>query len=159
MLVKIATFVSVHGLKGWLKINSFSQKSLKDYQCFYTKEQSLIPIKIHSSPSDTTYLASIDHVISREMAEQWIGQDFYILRKNMNCLEDDEVYYVDILGASVIDENGNNHGIVTHVDNYGAGDVLEIKYNNQTFMCSFHAAEQINEKTFIIHKTSLVSTS
>ncbi|MEM6781966.1 MAG: PRC-barrel domain-containing protein, partial [Pseudomonadota bacterium] len=41
--------------------------------------------------------------------------------------DEDEFYYVDLIGRAVEDENGKAIGSVIALENFGASDLLEIK--------------------------------
>ena len=42
-------------------------------------------------------------------------------------LEEGEYYHADLIGLTAVDASGNPVGTVTGVENYGAGDLLEIE--------------------------------
>ena len=56
-----------------------------------------------------------------------MAQSYLKLEKDLlPILEEDEFYYTDLVGLSVKNINGKLMGIVRLVDNYGAGEVMEV---------------------------------
>jgi len=48
-------------------------------------------------------------------------------RSRLPPLEQGEYYHADLIGLSAVDGEGNDVGTVVSVENYGAGDLLEIE--------------------------------
>jgi len=75
-------------------------------------------------------VARISGVDSREAAEALKGTLLYVNRTELPEPEDeDEFYRADLVGMRAVDLDGAPLGKVIAVDNYGAGDVLELKPN------------------------------
>jgi 16S rRNA processing protein RimM len=43
---------------------------------------------------------------------------------------DEEYYFNDLIGCTVLLEDGSLYGVITSMDNYGASDIIEITYPN-----------------------------
>ena len=54
------------------------------------------------------------------------GLDLYVTRENAVPLKEGEYYIADVLGADVVDEDGNHIGILKDVLKTGANDVYEV---------------------------------
>jgi 16S rRNA processing protein RimM len=48
-------------------------------------------------------------------------------RSDLTPLAEDEYYYADLIGLAAVDAEGSAVGKVVAVENYGAGDLLEIE--------------------------------
>ena len=48
-------------------------------------------------------------------------------RASLPPLAEDEYYHADLIGLKAVDRDGSDAGIVVAVENYGAGDLLEIE--------------------------------
>lgn len=56
-------------------------------------------------------------------------------RDSLPPLSEGEYYHADLIGLAVVDTEGASIGIVIAVENFGAGDILEIeKPDRKTFM-------------------------
>lgn len=67
-------------------------------------------------------------------------------------LADGEYYHADLIGLAVVDTEGASIGTVVAVENFGAGDILEIeKLDRRTFMVPLTpaAVPEIGERIVI----------
>ena len=62
----------------------------------------------------------------RNAAEALNGIELSIPRQRLPAAEDDEFYYADLIGLSAETVDGRSLGTVIGVQNYGAGDLLEV---------------------------------
>ena len=72
----------------------------------------------------TVHIKGVD---DRNAAEALKGTELYIPRAKLPEPEDGAFYHTDLIGLRTIDPDGRPFGIVKAVQNYGAGDILEIK--------------------------------
>lgn len=72
-------------------------------------------------------ICRIDGVTDRTRAEALKGVALYLPRERLPPPEDGAYYYVDLVGLSVATESGAALGTVVAVQNYGAGDILEVR--------------------------------
>ncbi|MEM9788693.1 MAG: ribosome maturation factor RimM, partial [Pseudomonadota bacterium] len=72
------------------------------------------------------FSARIDGVVTKEDADALRNTPLYADRANMPPPPDDEFYYADLIGLSVLDTGGATLGIVRNVMDHGAGDLLEV---------------------------------
>ncbi len=150
----VGKIVGTKGLKGELKIKSFTQdlESIVDYELFDSQLNTYF-IESYYFKGDTI-IATLENINSIEVAQNLINQNLYIKKSALPSLQEDDFYYVDLLNLDVIDfKTKNLIGKVYSVDNFGAGDILEIqKLDNSLFMLVFNKANVINinlEKKFI----------
>jgi 16S rRNA processing protein RimM len=78
-------------------------------------------------PTGKTAVARFDGVADRAAAEALRGSLVEIDRAALPPLEEGEYYYADLIGLPAVDRDGQRLGIVISVENYGAGDLLEIE--------------------------------
>ena len=70
-------------------------------------------------------------VNDRNAAEALNGTKLYIDRDKLPDVEDEDDFYIeDLLGLDVVTTSGEAYGRVANVDNYGAGDLIDIKPDN-----------------------------
>ncbi len=125
----LGVIAAVHGVRGQVKIKSFTQtpEDIFEYgplsdaegRCFFK----LKPCGI----SGGTLLASIDNITSREAAEALKGTKLYIERSSLPEPDEDEFYIEDLVGLKVVTPDNTPFGIIVAIENYGAGDLLEIE--------------------------------
>ena len=132
-LVHIGTFGAAIGLKGEIKINLLTSnvEVFKSFDCFYnfdcTIEWKFDLIVMRQKKC----VAKLSHCKSRSEAENLKNQKIYTLKENFPSTKDNEYYVSDLIDCKIEHSNGNYLGEVTNVNNYGAGDLLEITYSKK----------------------------
>ena len=71
-------------------------------------------------------IARIDGVGDRDAAEALKGLELHVPRSALPAPEDDEFYHADLVGLEAVSVAGEALGRVSAVEDFGAGDVLEI---------------------------------
>jgi len=72
-------------------------------------------------------IARIDGVTTRNEAEALRGGLLTVPRDVLPPLGEGEYYWADLIGLPCVSADGEPLGIVVAIDNYGAGDILEIE--------------------------------
>ncbi len=65
-------------------------------------------------------------VATREEAQALRGLDLFIPRSRLPEPEEDEFYLADLVGLAAVSPDGASLGVVKSVQNFGAGELLEI---------------------------------
>lgn len=79
-------------------------------------------------PAKEVVVARLKGVTTREAAEALNGTELFVARDKLSAdADEDEFLQADLLGCSVIGPDGAVLGTVTAVENYGAGDLLDIE--------------------------------
>ncbi|MEM9029391.1 MAG: ribosome maturation factor RimM [Pseudomonadota bacterium] len=71
-------------------------------------------------------IARVRGVEDRNTAEQLRGTKLYIERSRLPPPAEDEIYHNDLLGLTVLDRDGGVLGKIVAVQNFGAGDLIEV---------------------------------
>lgn len=132
--VLVGYITSVHGIKGEVKVKSLAS-NLFGFSNLYKSDGSLITLNLRSS-ANNIYICSIEGVKDRNSAENYKNTELFALRSDFPEIEEGEFYVSDLIGLDVVNINDNiKIGIVKSVDNFGAGDICEIKFldSNQEF--------------------------
>ena len=79
-------------------------------------------------------LAGVD---DRTQAESLRGKMVSVGREQLENLADNEFYFEDLIGASVVDENGKIIGRVEDIEQYGAADVIVIRQDGKIYSLPF----------------------
>ena len=72
-------------------------------------------------------VARLQGVDDRNAAEALKGIALYIERDRLPAAADGEFYHADLIGLAAVDSDGKPLGEIVAVQNYGAGDLLEIR--------------------------------
>jgi 16S rRNA processing protein RimM len=125
--IALAAVAGAHGVKGELRLKLFSEsvESLSRHQKLFIGgvERSLLSVR----DSGKTAVVRFDGVDDRSTAEALRGSLVEVDRSALPPLEEGEYYHADLIGLPAVDGDGNSLGAVAAVENYGAGDLLEIE--------------------------------
>jgi len=125
--IALAAVAGAHGIKGELRLKLFSNsvESLAAQQKLYIggAERRLLAIR----DGGKTAVARFEGVADRSAAEALRGSLVEIDRTALPPVEEDEYYHVDLIGLPAMDRDGNEVGTIVAVENYGAGDLLDIE--------------------------------
>jgi 16S rRNA processing protein RimM len=125
--IVLAAVAGAHGIKGELRLKLFgdSAESLSRHKKLYLGgvEHRLLGV----GNAGKMLTARFEGIADRSAAEALRGTLVEIDRKDLPALEDSEYYYADLIGLPVVDRSGATRGEVVAVENYGAGDLLEVE--------------------------------
>lgn len=125
--IALAAVAGAHGVKGELRLKLFSDsvKSLVCHEKLYVggAETRLLAIR----DSGKTAVATFENISDRSAAEALRGSLVEVERSALPSLEEGEYYHADLIGLPALDAAGHELGEVVAVENYGAGDLLEIE--------------------------------
>jgi 16S rRNA processing protein RimM len=139
--VCVAQIGAAHGIRGEVKLWSFTADPLaiRDYGPLENEDgaarfniESLRPAKDH-------LVARFAGIEDRNAAERLTNLRLFVPRTRLPATETDEFYHADLTGLKAVDAHGHEYGIVIAVQNFGAGDLIEIKTpdGRETFMLPF----------------------
>lgn len=125
--VALAAVAGAHGVKGELRLKLFSESvdSLSQHEKLYVggAKRRLLSVR----DSGKTAVASFEGIADRSAAEALRGQLVEADRSSLPPLEEGEYYHADLIGLTAVARDGKAVGTVVAVENYGAGDLLEIE--------------------------------
>ncbi|MFC4698857.1 ribosome maturation factor RimM [Glaciecola siphonariae] len=118
-----------YGVKGWVKINSFTQnaESIFDYEPWKLGTNQSVQVdqwRFHSK----ALVAKLVGVETREDAELIKNLDISISSSQLPELEND-FYWKDLIGMKVITDKGYDLGTVKELFETGSNDVMMVKAN------------------------------
>jgi 16S rRNA processing protein RimM len=148
--VTLAAIIGAHGVTGELRLKLFGEgpESLKYYKTFSAGERTLTLKSIRPGPSGA--VARFAEVADRNEAEALRGTELTVPRSALPPLEPGEYYHCDLIGLPCLSEMGEAIGTVVLVENFGAGDVLEIeKPNGKRFMVPIHATTPQSQQVLV----------
>lgn len=128
-LVLLGVIGAAHGVRGEVRIRSHTADPLAigDYGPLLDKAGRAFRIK-DVRPAKEVVVARIEGVATREAAEALKGVELFVPRARLPAAEDeDEFLQADLIGCAVVAPDGAALGTVTAVENYGAGDLLDIR--------------------------------
>ena len=137
--VTLAAVTGAHGVTGEVRLKLFGEGvvALKRYRAF--NDSALTLTKLRDDGKGGA-IARFAEVTDRNAAEKLRGTALTVPRAALPALTDGEYYHADLIGLPAVSTDGEDLGHCIAVDNYGAGDVLEIKRpNGKRFMVPMRA--------------------
>jgi len=130
--IALAAVAGAHGVKGEVRLKLFSEsvESLSRHQELYVGgvERRLLAVR----DGGKTAVARFEGIGDRAAAEGLRGSLVEVDRSALPALEEGEYYHADLIGLPAVAGEGNSVGTVVAVENYGAGDLLEVERENGT---------------------------
>lgn len=125
--IALAAIAGAHGVQGEVRLKLFtdSVENLRRHDTLYVggAARRLLDIK----QSGKFAVARFDGIADRNSAEALRGSLVEVDRSALPPLEDGEYYHADLIDLAAVDRDGKPVGTVAAVENYGAGDLLEIE--------------------------------
>jgi len=129
--VVLGRLTSPHGVKGWLKVYSYTSpaQGIFDYPVWVLSMQGQCHSRrlLEARPQGKSLVVRLEGIDTRELAEQWSGADVLMEKTALPELESDEYYWHQLEGLEVETRDGVKLGRVDHLFETGANDVLVIK--------------------------------
>lgn len=126
--ILVGKIVAPQGIRGEVRVQTYTQSPL-DFKTLNVHSAKLNADKIHFvrllNPTSSVIIAKIDGVNDRNTAELLRGIELFINRDELPELKDGEYYQTDLIGMRVV-HDGITIGFVDNIQNYGAGDILEL---------------------------------
>jgi 16S rRNA processing protein RimM len=131
--ILLGRIVSAHGIRGEVVIDSFTgaPEDIAAYGPLDTEDGRKIDVKLVRTTPKGGVIARVAGVADRNGAEALRGTALYARREQLPEPGEGEFYYEDLAGLPAYNEAGERIGDVVAVQNYGAGDLLEVRLAGQ----------------------------
>lgn len=120
--VTLAAVIGAHGVAGEVRLKVFAD-DLTPFKSFNDGTLTLKSLR----PTPQGAIARFMEVSDRNAAEALRGTELTVARSLLPPLADGEYYHADLIGLPAMSDSGEPLGRVVLVENFGAGDVLEIE--------------------------------
>jgi 16S rRNA processing protein RimM len=144
--VCLGVVVGAHGVRGFVKVKPFTGEpdAVAAYGPVETKDgRRRFKIDAMGMAKDAV-ICRLEGVGDRDAAEALRGAELYVDRTRLPAVDEEEEgwYHADLVGLAAIGVDGRVFGQVVGVENFGAGDLLEIARpeGGQTVLMPFTAA-------------------
>jgi 16S rRNA processing protein RimM len=124
--VTLAVITGAHGVTGEVRLKLFGEgvDSLKRFRAF--NDSSLTLGKLRDDGKGGA-IARFAEIADRNAAEGLRGTELTVPRSALPPLGEGEYYHADLLGLPAVSDAGEPLGTVVAVENFGAGDILDIR--------------------------------
>jgi 16S rRNA processing protein RimM len=137
--VTLAAIIGAHGVAGEVRLKLFGEgvAALKRHRAFNDSALTLEKVKDDGKGGA---IARFAEIADRTAAERLRGTALTVPRSALPPLAEGEYYHADLLGLPAVSTSGEALGTCIAVENFGAGDVLEIeRQGGKRFMVPMRA--------------------
>ncbi|MEW6981584.1 ribosome maturation factor RimM [Colwelliaceae bacterium 6471] len=124
---------AVYGVKGWLKIHSFTDDSeaILDYFPWSLKLGNKVQsVEITDwRKHNNGLIVKVAGIDDRDLAQSLVGSEIFVSEEILPELSEGEFYWRDLMGMNVVTTQGYDLGSVSDIMETGANDVLVVKAN------------------------------
>ncbi|MGB3317460.1 MAG: ribosome maturation factor RimM [Sphingopyxis granuli] len=138
--VTLAAIAGAHGVRGEVRLKLFGEgaDALRAFSVFDAGGRKLTLKSVR--PANQGAVASFAEITDRGAAEALRGTLLTVPRSALPPLGEGEYYHHDLIGLPCVSTDGTALGHVAAVENFGAGDIIEIeKPEGKRFMVPMNA--------------------
>jgi 16S rRNA processing protein RimM len=150
-MVVMGRVVAAQGLQGWVKVQAFTEHldTLIDYDTWQMgndshpwREYKVSECRLHTK----VLVAKLEGVNDRTAAENCRGLLIAVPRSSLPKESDDEYYWSDLIGLSVVNLEGEQLGRVDNLLDMGANDILCVHGDKGEILIPFlsHVVQQVS---------------
>jgi 16S rRNA processing protein RimM len=127
--IALAAVAGAHGVTGEVRLKLFSDsvESLALHDRLYVAG---VPRELVSIRGGKTPVARFQGIADRDDADALRGTLVEVDRSALPPLDEGEYYHADLIGLTCFSTSDETIGTVASVENYGAGDLLDIELAN-----------------------------
>ena len=127
--ILIGRIAAAHGIRGEVVVHSYATNpaDIASYGSLWdvsgTREFQLKLV----GASSKGIIARVAGIADRTAAEALRGTELFVARQQLPEPKTEEFYHVDLIGLEAVSPDGAVVGRIVGVENYGAGDLLDIR--------------------------------
>ena len=148
--VTLAVIIGAHGVTGEVRLKLFGEgaEALKSYAGFDAAGRVLTLKSVRPGPNGA--VARFAEIGDRSAAEALRGTELSVPRSALPPLAEGEYYHADLIGLPCFSSEGEGLGNIVAVENFGAGDIIEVERPaGKRFMAPMHAVTIADERAVI----------
>lgn len=128
-LIVVGVIAGAHGVRGDVRVKSFTgdPEALFDYGPLLSETGEMLIEAIRARPGKDHFIVSPKHTRQKEAWDAMKGTRLHVRRSALPPPDGDEFYVEDLVGLAAVDPQGTLVGHIRAVQDFGAGDLLEIR--------------------------------
>lgn len=150
--VTLAAITGAHGVTGEVRLKLFGE-GVEAFSAHRRFNGGALTLRKVRDDGKGGAIARFAEIADRSAAESLRGTVLTVPRSALPPLAEGEYYHADLIGLAVISDAGEPLGTVIAVENYGAGDVLEIeRVDGKRFMVPMRleAVPEWNDERLVV---------
>lgn len=139
-LIEYGKIIKIHGIKGEIRVFPYSSDFhnfdylarlfIGNFNCKETKEFTVESKRIHKR----SIIVKLKDIDTPEMAGQLVGRPVFLDKDSLSTTDEDEYYWFDLIGLSVVTTEGVKAGTVEHLMETPAHDILIVKSGDNEYL-------------------------
>ncbi len=127
-LIVVGVVKGAHGVRGDVRVKPFTEdpNACFDYGPLLDADGDILIEPVSARPAKDHFIVRPTRTRQKEEWDALKGAKLYVPREAFDAPDDDEFYIEDLVGLQVVSEGGEPIGRIKAVQDYGAGDLLEI---------------------------------
>jgi 16S rRNA processing protein RimM len=129
--VIVGRITGLYGVRGWVHVHSYTdpRENILEYMPWQLslkgdwRERTVESARVHGKG----VVAKLQGCEDRDQAAVYVGAEIAVARSRLPAPAADEYYWTDLVGLRVISTHGEEFGVVDHLLETGANDVLVVK--------------------------------
>jgi 16S rRNA processing protein RimM len=138
-LVLVGAIAGAFGVRGEVRVRSFTAapEGVVSYGPLYDADGRLVMTPKRWREINDGLAVSAPEIKDRDAAEALKSTALHVPRSVLPPVEEDEFYHIDLIGCRVETLAGEALGEIIAVQDFGAGDLLEVRAGGKTLYFSF----------------------
>lgn len=147
--ILVGEISGVFGLKGWVKVFSFTKprENILNYSPWVLRkgnEQKQLDL-IDGQRQGKNIVAHLKGITDRDGAAELMGWQIFIDRSQLPESDAGEYYWADLIGLQVKNQQGEDLGVIDHLLETGANDVLVVIKGDQERLIPFLIGQTVQQ--------------
>lgn len=129
-LIEVGHVLAAHGIKGQVKVfsNTSPRKNIVKYTPWLIKQHGVTnTVEVSGKSQGKNVVATIQGISNRDEADALTGAKIFIRNSQLPQLSEGDYYWSQLIGLQVITISDVNLGIIDHMLETGANDVMVVK--------------------------------
>lgn len=127
-MIAVGRVAGAFGVRGEVRITSFTEEplALARFRELKRQDGSAALTILSGRDAKGSLICRCAGVETKEQADALRGLRLFIPREALPAPDEDEFYLADLIGLTVLTPEGETLGLIKSVQDFGAGDILEI---------------------------------
>jgi 16S rRNA processing protein RimM len=132
--ILLGVVIGAQGLGGEVRVKTFTEtpERLGAYGPLHTAEGRIFQVTGARTAKSGTAIVRFRGVDDRSTAEALANTQLFVSRGALPATGLDEFYHADLIGLRAQDNEGRVLGKISAIQNFGAGDVIEIQRDDKS---------------------------
>jgi 16S rRNA processing protein RimM len=138
-LIHIGTFGDPVGLNGDIKVQVYTSNFKFFVQNGFLIDESASKINNISLIKEVNgkFIVKINKMIDTENIKNFKGKKIFVNRINLPKIKKNEYYIADLINCKIVSFDKKYLGLVKNIENYGAGNLINVLNNKKSFFIPF----------------------